>query len=41
VDTALSALQLESQAWQAWFDYLAAAGRLGDWVDGLNTDGAP
>ncbi|HET8898326.1 MAG TPA: TolC family protein [Rhodanobacteraceae bacterium] len=34
LDTRLSALQLESRMWQAWFDYLAAAGRLSDWVDG-------
>jgi len=32
LDTALGALALESQAWQAWFDYLAAAGRLTDWI---------
>lgn len=37
LDVALSGLDLESQAWQAWFDQLAAAGRLGDWLDG--TDG--
>lgn len=37
LDVALSGLELESQAWQAWFDHLAAAGRLGDWLDG--TDG--
>jgi cobalt-zinc-cadmium efflux system outer membrane protein len=34
LDTALSGLQLESQAWLAWFDYLTAAGRLTDWIDG-------
>lgn len=34
IDTALSALELQSQVWQAWFDYLSAAGRLTDWVDG-------
>lgn len=38
LDTALSALALESQAWQAWFDYLAAAGRLTDWLDGRTQD---
>lgn len=38
VDTALSALQLQSQVWQAWFDYLAAAGRLTDWIDGRTED---
>jgi len=34
LDTALSGLDLQSRAWQAWFDYLAAAGHLTDWVDG-------
>lgn len=34
LDTALSGQQLESQLWQAWFDYLTAAGRLNDWLDG-------
>jgi cobalt-zinc-cadmium efflux system outer membrane protein len=34
IDTALSALELQSQVWQAWFDYLSTAGRLVDWVDG-------
>ncbi|KRE89225.1 transporter [Frateuria sp. Soil773] len=34
LDTALSGQELESQAWQAWFDYLGAAGRLTDWLDG-------
>ncbi len=34
LDTALSGVRLESQAWQAWFDYLAVAGRLSDWLDG-------
>jgi cobalt-zinc-cadmium efflux system outer membrane protein len=38
LDTALSGLQLESQAWQAWFDYLTAAGRLNDWIDGRTQD---
>lgn len=33
LDTALSGLELENRAWQAWFDYLTAAGRLTDWVD--------
>jgi cobalt-zinc-cadmium efflux system outer membrane protein len=41
LDTALSALALESQAWQAWFDYLAAAGRLTDWLDGRTQDASP
>jgi cobalt-zinc-cadmium efflux system outer membrane protein len=40
LDTALSGLELESQAWVAWFDYLAAAGRLIDWIDG-RTEVAP
>jgi cobalt-zinc-cadmium efflux system outer membrane protein len=34
LDTALSGLELETQAWQAWFDYLSAAGRLIDWIEG-------
>ena len=38
LDTALSGLELESQAWQAWFDYLSAAGRLTDWIDDRNQD---
>jgi cobalt-zinc-cadmium efflux system outer membrane protein len=38
LDTALSGLELESQAWQAWFDYLTAAGRLNDWIDGRIQD---
>lgn len=41
LDTALSALALESQAWQAWFDYLAAAGRLTDWLDGRTQEVSP
>ena len=41
LDTALSALTLESQAWQAWFDYLTAAGRLTDWLDGRTQDVSP
>jgi cobalt-zinc-cadmium efflux system outer membrane protein len=41
LDTALSGLQLESQAWQAWFDYLTAAGRLTDWIDGRTQDVSP
>ncbi|WP_426689065.1 TolC family protein [Rhodanobacter ginsengiterrae] len=39
LDTALSGQQLESQTWQAWFDYLTAAGRLTDWIDGRTQDG--
>ena len=38
LDTALSGLELESQAWQAWFDYLTAAGRLNDWLAGNTQD---
>lgn len=38
LDFALTALELESQTWQAWFDYLAAAGRLIDWIDGNSQD---
>lgn len=34
LDTALSGHELESQTWRAWFDYLTAAGRLIDWLDG-------
>ncbi|WP_109125759.1 TolC family protein [Dyella sp. C11] len=41
LDTALSALALESQAWQAWFDYLASAGRLTDWLEGRTQDVSP
>lgn len=40
LDTALSGQELESQTWQTWFDYLTAAGRLTDWLDG-RTQGAP
>lgn len=39
LDTALSGHALESQTWQAWFDYLSAAGRLTDWLDGRTQDG--
>jgi cobalt-zinc-cadmium efflux system outer membrane protein len=38
LDTALSGQELESQAWQAWFDYLTAAGRLTDWIDASPKD---
>lgn len=41
LDTALSGLDLESQVWQAWFDYLSAAGRLTDWIDGHSQDTHP
>ncbi len=33
LDTALSGLQLQSQTWQAWFDYLSSSGRLIDWLN--------
>ncbi|MGP1665796.1 MAG: TolC family protein [Rhodanobacter sp.] len=38
LDTALSGQELESRVWQAWFDYLIAAGRLHDWLDGSTQD---
>jgi cobalt-zinc-cadmium efflux system outer membrane protein len=41
LDTALAGLALENQTWQAWFDYLAASGRLGDWIDGPSKDFSP
>ncbi|MBS0513927.1 MAG: TolC family protein [Proteobacteria bacterium] len=41
LDTALSGFDLESQTWQAWFDYLAAAGRLTDWIDGAMKETSP
>ena len=28
-----TALQLRGQLWRAWFDWLAATGQLGDWLD--------
>ncbi len=34
LDTALASDELRSRTWQAWFDYLTAAGRLTDWLDG-------
>lgn len=39
-DTALSGLDLESRTWQAWFDYLAATGRLTDWIEGTPSQDA-
>jgi outer membrane protein, heavy metal efflux system len=39
LDTALSGQELESRAWQAWFDYLTAAGCLTNWLDGRAQDG--
>jgi cobalt-zinc-cadmium efflux system outer membrane protein len=41
LDTAVSGVALQSQAWQAWFDYLAAAGRLPAWIDGTYQDTSP
>lgn len=41
LDTALSGQELEAQVWQAWFDYLAAAGRLQDWLAGSLAENAP
>ena len=41
LDTALSGLELQAQAWQAWFDYLSAAGRLTDWIDGSTKEASP
>ncbi|TCV93811.1 cobalt-zinc-cadmium efflux system outer membrane protein [Luteibacter rhizovicinus] len=38
LDTALAGIELESRLWQAWFDYLAAAGRLNEWIDGSGKD---
>lgn len=38
LDTALSGQELENQTWQGWFDYLTAAGRLTDWLDGRTQD---
>ncbi|MEO9078114.1 MAG: TolC family protein [Rhodanobacter sp.] len=38
LDTALAGQELESRVWQAWFDYLIAAGRLNDWLDGSTQD---
>ena len=38
LDTALSGDELQSKTWQTWFDYLTAAGRLTDWLDGSTQD---
>lgn len=38
LDAAISGVALETQAWQGWFDYLNAAGRLTDWLDGRAQD---
>ncbi|MGY3040102.1 cobalt-zinc-cadmium efflux system outer membrane protein [Rhodanobacter sp. TND4EL1] len=40
LDTALSGQELESRTWQAWFDYLSAAGRLDDWLGEPTQDAA-
>jgi cobalt-zinc-cadmium efflux system outer membrane protein len=40
LDTAQAGLVLQGQLWQAWFDYLAAAGRLEDWIDGNTSETA-
>ncbi|MEO8778580.1 MAG: TolC family protein [Rhodanobacter sp.] len=40
LDTALSGQELESRTWQAWFDYLTAAGRLEDWLGESRQDAA-
>lgn len=41
LDTALSGQQLESRTWQAWFDYLTAAGRLEDWLGEPRQESSP
>jgi cobalt-zinc-cadmium efflux system outer membrane protein len=41
LDTALSGLALEAQAWQAWFDYLSASGHLTEWIDTSPKDVSP
>ena len=38
VETRLQALDLRHAAWQAWFDWLLAAGRLDDWLGRLGKD---
>ncbi|ODU73627.1 MAG: transporter [Lysobacterales bacterium 66-474] len=38
LNTALTGLELQSQTWQTWFDYLTAAGRLNDWIEGRTQD---
>lgn len=40
LDTAQSSLALQMQLWLAWFDYLAAAGRLDEWIDGSLGEGS-
>ncbi len=40
LDTALSGQELESRVWQAWFDYLVAAGRLHEWLGEPTQDGS-
>ncbi|NID03445.1 TolC family protein [Luteibacter jiangsuensis] len=41
LDTELAGIALESQTWQAWFDYLAAAGRLTGWLGDTSKDSSP
>lgn len=41
LDTALSGQALLGQAWQAWIDYLAAAGRLTDWLGVTPSETSP
>jgi len=41
LDTELAGIALESQTWQAWFDYLAAAGRLTGWLGEPGKDTSP
>lgn len=38
LDMAQAGLVLQGQLWQAWFDYLAAAGRLDDWIEGVSLE---
>lgn len=41
INAELTRLELRSSTWQSWFDYLAAAGRLGDWLDGHLQETSP
>jgi cobalt-zinc-cadmium efflux system outer membrane protein len=34
LDSEQTGFAVQAQLWQAWFEYLAAAGRLEDWIDG-------
>lgn len=38
LDTALSGMQLESETWQAWIDYLGAHGQLTAWGEGRDSE---